>query len=168
MKTALHLLTLAAFLTSALPVQAAKFSYPSEDKEWFTVDIPASWKPEIDDDGTLEANAPEDDAYLAFWTLEGEDDIKTLDDDIESWMKDELKDIKMGEKPTEKTINGIEFMMFAGAAKSKEDNEDVAFEIFLFSPKKGKLGVFYCQYDPKAPDSIKGLIKIVESMELKK
>jgi len=168
MKTALHLLTLAAFLTSALPVQAAKFSYPSEDKEWFTVDIPASWKPEVDDDGTLEAESPDDDAYLAFWTLEGEDDIKTLDDDIESWMKEELKNIKMDDKSTEKSINGIDFMMFNGTAKSKEDNSDVAFEIFLFSPKKGKLGVFYCQYDPAAPDSIKALIKIVESMQLKK
>jgi hypothetical protein len=167
MHTFIRTFAAAACLFAALPVNAARFSYPSEEKEWFTVDIPAAWKPEVDDDGTLEAESPDEDAYLAFWTLESEDEIKTLDKDIEKWMKGDLKKIKMGEKSIEKKINGIEFTIFNGTAISKEDDSKVAFEIFLFSPKAGKLGVFYCQYDPEAPDSIKSLIKIVESIQKK-
>lgn len=166
MKIALRLTLLAAFLLAALPAQAAKFSYPSEDKEWFTVDIPQTWKPEVDDDGTLEATAPEGDGYLAFWTLESEDEIKTLDKDIEKWMKGDLKKIEMSDKSTDKEINGIKFTMFNGTAVTKEDNSKIGFEIFLFSPKAGKLGVFYCQYGEDK--EIKALIKIVESIQLKK
>jgi hypothetical protein len=166
MKTALHLSILAAFLCAALPAKAAKFSYPDEDKEWFTVDIPASWKPEVDDDGTLEATAPEGDGYLAFWTLESEDEIKTLDKDIEKWMKGDLKKIEMSDKSLDKEINGVKFTIFNGTAVTKEDNSKIAFEIFLFSPKAGKLGVFYCQYGEE--NEVKALIKIVESLQLKK
>jgi len=168
MNRSLRLLTLAALLLTALPSDAAKFSYPSEDKEWFTVDIPQNWKPEIAEDGTLEATSPEDDAYLAFWVLEKKADINSFGDDLEAWLKQDLKKIKLNDKPLEKTVNGIEFSIFNGTAVVKEDNSEVAFEVFLFAPKKGKLGVFYCQYSPDAPGSIKKLIKIVESMELKK
>lgn len=168
MNNALRLTAFAACLLTTFPIQAARFSYPSEDKEWFTVDIPASWKPEIDDDGTLSASSPDDDAYLAFWTVETKDDINSLGDDIEEWMKDDLKKIKIDEKPIEKSVNGIEFTIFNGTAVKKDGNEKVGFEIFLFSPKKGKVGVFYCEYGEDAPDSVKQLIKIVESIQLKK
>jgi hypothetical protein len=167
MRTVVRHIALAACLFATLPVHAAKFSYPSEDKEWFTVDIPQTWKPEVDSDGTLEATEPDDEAYLAFWTLESEEEIKTLDKDIEKWMKGDLKKIQMSDKSLDKEINGIKFTIFNGTAVAKEDNEALAFEIFLFSPKPGKLGVFYCQYGQKVPDAVKGLIKIVESIHLK-
>lgn len=168
MKNIVRIIALAACMQLTLPANAAKFSYPSEDKEWFTVDIPAAWKPEIDEDGTLEAVTPDDDAYLAFWVIESEDEIESLDDDLEKWMKEDLKKIALNDKTLEKTVNGIEFTIFNGTAVNKEDDTAVGFEIFLFSPKKGKVGVFYCQYDSDAPAAIKGLIKVVESIQLTK
>jgi hypothetical protein len=159
------LLVTTVFL-AVVPTQAAKFSYPSEDKEWFTVDIPASWKPEVGDDESLEATSPDEDAYLAFWVLKNAKEIDHLDKDIEELVADSVKDLKLNDKPTEKKVNGIDFMMFAGTGKEKEDGSDVGVEIFLFSPKPGKVGVFFCQYSAKAPDAIKGLVKIVESIQL--
>ena len=63
--------------------------------------------------------------------------------------------------------NGIDFTIFQGTGKDAEDNSKVGFEIFLFSPKKGKLGIFYCQYSDEADAKvIQSLIKIVESIRL--
>ncbi len=168
MKLSLRLLTLATAFLLSVPAFAAKFSYPDEDKEWFTVDIPASWKPEVADDGTLEATSPDEDAYLAFWTLENEKEIESLGDDLEEWLKESVKKLKVNEKPLEKTINGIDFTIFNGTGIDTEDDSKIGLEIFLFSPKKGKLGIFYCQYAQKAPAAVKGLIKVVESIQLTK
>ena len=167
MKYTLRFLALATIcLLSVLPAQAAKFSYPSEDKEWFTVDIPASWKPEVGDDESLEATSPDEDAYLAFWVLKNAKEVDHLDKDIDEIVKDSVKDLKLGEKPTEKKVNGIDFVMFSGTGKDKDSGDAVGVEIFLFAPKPGKVGVFYCQYSPDKADSIKGLVKIVESLKL--
>jgi hypothetical protein len=167
MKHCIALLTLVAFFSSTLPASAALFAYPSEDKAWFIVDIPAAWKPVIDDDQTLEATSPDEDAYLAFWVLKGKTEIAGLEKDIDDTLKELVKGPKLtSDKPTKKTINGIEFTMFAGTGKDSEDDSPLGFEIFLFSPQPGKLGIFYCQYDAKAPKPvIASLIKVVESIQ---
>lgn len=168
MKIALRVLALAACLLPCSPAFAAAFSYPSEENEWFTVNIPASWKPEInDEDKSLEATSPEGDAYLAFWVLKNKKEIANIGDDLESLLEDNIKKPKLNDKPIEKTVNGIDFTIFQGTGKDAEDDSKVGFEIFLFSPKPGKLGIFFCQYGEDADEKvIKGLIKIVESIRL--
>jgi hypothetical protein len=170
MKAALRLLALAACLLPASPSFAAKFSYHDEENEWFTVNIPATWKPEInDEDKSLEANSPEADAYLAFWVLKNKKEIENIGDDLDELLKDNIKKPKLKDKPLEKTVNGIEFTIFQGSGKDADDGTNVGFEIFLFAPKEGKLGIFYCQYNEDAPaDVIQSLIKIVESIQLTK
>lgn len=167
MKLALRLLTVAACLLTAVSAHAKKFSWPNADKEVFSVDIPADWKPEVGEDESLEATSPDEEAYLAFWVLKGGKEVEGLEKELDELLKDSVTDLKLNEKPTVKKVNGIEFTMFAGKALDKEDKSKVGVEIFLFSPKPGTLGVFYCQYGEKAPDAINGLIKIVESIKLK-
>ena len=170
MKLSLLLLTLAGCLLTASPSFAAKFSYPDEENEWFTVDIPATWKPEInDEDKSLEATSPEEDAYLAFWVLKSKKEIENIDKDLEELLKDNIKKPKIEDKPLEKEINGIAFTIFKGSGIDAEDKSKVGFEIFLFSPKEGKLGIFFCQYPADGDKKLIGsLVKIVESIKLTK
>jgi hypothetical protein len=167
MKIAIRLLTLAVCLITALSAHAKRFSYPSAAKEWFSVEIPDDWKPKVDDEETLEATSPDEEAYLAFWVLKGSKEVKGLEKELDDLLKESVTDLKLNEKPTEKTINDIKFTIFAGTAIDKEDKSKVGVEIFLFSPKPGTLGIFYCSYGAKAPGAIKGLVKIVESIKLK-
>ena len=80
MKLTVRFLAIAACLfTAVTAADAKKFSYPSVDKEWFSVDIPADWNPEVDDEESLEATSPDEEAYLAFWVLKGAKEIKGLE-----------------------------------------------------------------------------------------
>ena len=167
MKLAIRFLTLAVCLFTALSAHAKRFSYPSAAKEWFSVEIPEDWKPKVDDEETLEATSPDEEAYLAFWVLKGAKEVKGLEKELDDLLKESVTDLKLNETPTEKTINGIKFTMFAGTGIDKEDKTKVGVEVFMFSPKPGTLGIFYCQYGIKAPDAIKGLVKIVESIKKK-
>ena len=158
---------LALFLFAA-PAFAEKFSYPDEDKPLFSIDVPKTWKPKVSKDETLEATSPDKEAYIAFWTMENAKEIASLGKDLGDLLKESVTKLKLPDKPTQKTINGITFTIFQGTGVDKEDNSDVGVEIFLFSPKKGMLGLFYCQYGQKAPEAINGLVKIVESIQLTK
>jgi hypothetical protein len=167
MKLSIPFLALAICLLTALSADAKRFSYPSTAKEMFSVEIPDNWKPEVDDEETLEATSPDEEAYLAFWVLKGAKEVKGLTKEMNDLLDESVTDLKLNEKPTEKTINGIKFTIFEGTAIDKEDKTKVGVEVFMFSPKPGTLGIFYCQYGIKAPDAIKGLVKIVESIKLK-
>ena len=170
MKSLCSFFALTALFLSTLPASGAKFSYPTEEKPWFTVEIPATWKPALSDDESLEASSPEEDAYLRFWVLRGKKEIPGLEKDIGGLLKDMVKSPKLiSDKPTKKSVNGIEFTTFAGTGKDTEDGKPLGFEIFLFSPQSGKLGIFYCQYAADAPKSvIANMIKIVESIQVAK
>jgi hypothetical protein len=170
MKNIRKIIACTALLISVLPALGATFSYPSEEKPWFTVDIPATWKPALAEDESLEATSPEEDAYLTFWVLKGKKEIVGLEKDIAELLKELVKNPKLlSDKPGKKTVNGIEFTTFGGTGKDTEDGSDLGFEIFLFSPQPGKLGIFYCQYAAKAPKPvIQSLIKVVDSIKLAK
>lgn len=167
MKLSIPFLALVISLVTALSADAKRFSYPSAAKEWFSIEIPDTWRPKVDDEETLEATSPDEEAYLAFWVLKGAKEVKGLTKEMDDLLKESVTDLKLEDKPTEKTINGIEFTIFAGTALDKEDKSKVGVEVFMFSPKPGTLGIFYCQYGVKAPEAIKGLVKIVESIKLK-
>lgn len=165
MKLTLRLLVLTACFLTAISAHAKKFSYPNADKEIFSVDIPADWKPKVDDDESLEATSPDEEAYLAFWVLKGAKEIKGLEKELDELLKDSVTDLDLDEKPIVKEINGFKFTIFTGHGIDKEDKSKVGVEVFMFSPKPGMLGIFYCQYGVKAPDAINGLVKIVESIK---
>ncbi len=167
MKLLLRLFVVAACFVAALPTHAKKFSYPSADKEIFSIDIPGDWKPKLDADESLEATSPDAEAYLAFWVLKGTKEIKNVQKEVDDLVKESVTNLKLDDKVVEKEINGIKFSIFVGQGIDKEDKSKVGVEIFLFSPKPGVLGIFYCQYGIKAPAAINGLIKIVESIKLK-
>jgi hypothetical protein len=163
-----HLLTVLAFtLLTSVSVHAATYSYPTAADAWFTIEIPDAWHPKVEDE-TLEATAPKDAAYLAFWVLKNKSDFKDLEKDIDDILKDSVVDAKIGPQST-KTINGIEFMIFEGKGKDRKEKTPVSFEVWMFAPKPGKVGVLYVDYDSDASeDLVKNLVGVVTSIKLKK
>ena len=153
-------------LLASVSVHAATYSYPSEKDAWFTMDIPDAWNPKVTD-GTLEATAPKDAAYVAFWVLKDEVDFKNLEKDLDEVLKDSVVEPKVG-KPAVKKINGIEFTRFVGTGKDRKEKTPVTFEVWMFAPKEGKAGVLYFDYDTDAtPEMIKGLAAMIDSIKKK-
>ncbi|MEP6669822.1 MAG: hypothetical protein ABJF10_11750 [Chthoniobacter sp.] len=154
-------------LLASVSVRAATYSYPSEKDAWFTLEISDAWHPKVTD-GTLEASAPKDAAYVAFWVLKDEVDFKNLEKDLDEVLKDSVIEPKVGE-PAVKKINGIEFTRFVGTGKDRKEKTPVTFEVWMFAPKEGKAGVLYFDYDSDAtPDMIKSLAAMIDSIKLKK
>jgi hypothetical protein len=142
-------------------------AFPSEAKALFTLDIPEAWHPKVSD-GTLEASAPKDAAYVAVWTVKSDKELKNLDKDIDDILKDSVVEPKMGE-PTTKTVNGIEFMRAVGTGKDRKEKTPVTFEVWMFLVKPEQLAVLYFDYDTDAtPDMIKTLGGMVGSIKLAK
>jgi hypothetical protein len=163
-----HLLAIIALtLVTSVIGHAANYSYPSESDTWFTFELPDAWHPKVTD-GTLEATAPHDAAYVAFWVLKNDVDFKNLEKDLDDILKDSVVQPKVGE-PVVKTINGIEFTRFLGTGKDRKEKTPVTFEVWMFSPKEGKAGILYFDYDTDAtPEMIKRLAAMVDSIKLKK
>lgn len=165
----LSLLALAA-LTFAFTVSAhaGTFYYPTKDAPWFTVDIPDGWHPKIEDE-TLEASAPDNVAYLAFWVLKDKADFANVDKDIADILKDSVTDIKATGEAKEKEVSGIKFTTLDGTGKDKKEKTDVSFEVWMFAPQPGKVGLLYFDRDTTASADIQKALKdIVASIKLKK
>jgi hypothetical protein len=155
------------FLAS-LAAHADTYSYPSESDAWFTFDIPGEWHPKVED-GTLEATAPHDAAYVAFWVLKDKTDFENLDKDVGDILKDSVTDTKITLPLAEKEVNGVKFMREQGTGKDVKEKTDVTFEVWMFAPQPGKVGVLYVDYDSDAtPEVIKGLSGIIATLKLKK
>ncbi len=168
MKITRLLVTVALALLANVYVHAATYSYPSEADAWFSFELPDAWNPKIDD-ATLEATAPDDAAYVAFWVLKDKSDFKNLDKDLDEILKDSVTNVKMTTEATKKEINGIEFLTYQGTGKDRKEKTPVTFEVWMFAPKPGKVGFLYFDRDTDAPASVmKSLKRMVESIKLKK
>ena len=163
-----HILAILALtLITSVTTHATTFFYPSQTDAWFSIEIPEAWHPKVDDE-TLEATAPKDAAYLAFWVLKNKSDFKDLDKDIDDILKDSVVDAKIGPQST-KTINGIEFLIFEGKGKDRKEKTPVSFEVWMFAPKPGKVGVLYVDYDSDASEElVKNLVNVVTSIKINK
>src|SRR6202011_2523189 len=94
---------LAVALFTSVSLHAATYSYPSEADAWFTFELPDAWNPKIED-AALEATAPSDGAYVAFWVLKDRADFKNLDKDLGEILKNSVTDVMMTTKPTKREI----------------------------------------------------------------
>jgi hypothetical protein len=167
MKTSCLLAIAVLTLLTSVTAYCGPVAFPSEAKALFTLDIPAAWHPKVAD-GTLEATAPKDAAYVAVWTVKTEREFKDLDKDIDAILKDSVVEAKMGE-PTTKTVNGIEFLRAVGTGKDRKEKTPVTFEVWMFLVKPQQLAVVYFDYDTDAtPDMITTLGGMVGSIKLKK
>lgn len=149
--------------------EAVTFYYPKQDAALFTMEVPDTWKPEVLDDGSLEANAPDEKGYMCAWILKSDADYEKLGSDLNELLEPYLKDIKVGDKA--ETIKGenTEFEVFSGSGKDKEDGSAQQFEVFLFKITEGQVGVFFVQYAADAPEDTTGaLISIAKSIKLSK
>lgn len=160
---------MAALLFSAGMSEATTFYYPKQDAALFSMEVPDAWKPDVLDDGSLEAHAPDEKGYMCSWILKSDSDYEALESDIADLLKPYLKDIKVGEEG--KTVKGenMEFFVYSGSGKDKEDDSAQQFEVFLFKIAEGQVGVFFVQYAADAPDATTGaLISIAKSIKLSK
>lgn len=148
--------------------QAATFYYPKQEGALFSIQVPDDWKPEILEDGSLEAYSPDEKGYINAWILKSKEDYENLEKDINDLLEPWLKDVKLsGKSETIKSENDTEFEVFSGTGKDKEDGSAQGFEIFLFKITEGQVGVFFVQYSEDAPkDTVDALIKIAKSIKI--
>ena len=168
MKITPFLAAVALTFVASVSAYCDTYSYPSEKDAWFSFDIPGAWHPKVED-GTLEATAPHDAAYVAFWVLKDKSDVASVDKDIDDILKDSVTDIKTTIPLGKKEVNGIEFMRAQGTGKDVKEKTPVTFEVWMFSPQPGKVGVLYVDYDSDASQEvIKSLASIIDTLKLKK
>jgi hypothetical protein len=157
----------AALLLSAGMSEAVTFYYPKQDAALFTMDVPDTWKPEVLDDGSLEANSPDEKGYMCAWILKSNADYEKLESDLSDLLEPYLKDIKVGEEGEAVKGENVEFQVFSGTGKDKEDGSAENFEVFLFKIAEGQVGVFFVQYAADAPaDTTGALVAIAKSIKL--
>lgn len=146
---------------------AATFYYPKQESALFSIEVPDDWKPEVLDDGSLEAYSPDDKGYLNSWILKDREDFDSLDKDLNDLLEPWLKNIKLsGDAETIKSEH-TEFQVYSGTGTDKEDGSSQGFEIFLFKITDGQVGVFFIQYAADAPkETIDELVAVAKSIKL--
>ena len=116
----------------------------------------------------MEATAPHNLAYVAFWVLRDKSDFKNVDKDLEEILKDSVTDPVLVKEGVKKEINGIQFLVYVGTGKDRKEKTPVKFDVWLFAPKPGKVGVLYFDRDADASDATKNSLKqMVDSIKLK-
>ena len=161
-----HRIVLFALLAAAAAgARAETFYYPNAESPVFSVDIPNDWKPKENMQGRIEAGSPEDDAYVALWVLKGKSAMDELGEEVREITESTLRDIRLSGKETRTEVNGMDVLFFEGAGVDKEDGDKVHFEICLFTPAPGTLGVVYFEYDDDAAEKrIPQMTKVVKSI----
>ena len=160
---------LMALFFSVGVTEAVTFSYPKSGEALFTMDVPDTWKPEVLDDGSLEAYSPDDKGYMCVWILKSEKDFDSLESDLSELLDPYLKDIKTSEEGETVKGENTEFLVFSGSGKDKEEGTAQNFEVFLFKIAKGQVGVFFVQYAADAPEeTTAALVGIARSIKLSK
>lgn len=157
-----------ALSVAAAPLFANTLSVPA-DEPAFTVDIPADWKPKVDKaDKSVEATEPGDHVYMCGWVVPDKTDISEVASDLDGILKDSMKSID--EKKKEETIenNGIKFNVVEGSGIDKREGSKVEFFVAFFKAGKGKIGVYYVDYDADAPaKTMETIISIMNSIKVK-
>jgi hypothetical protein len=158
---------MAALFLSVGRTEAAKFYYPQQEGALFSMEVPDSWKPETLDDGSLEATSPDDKGYMCVWILKSKKDFDSLESDLSALVDPYLRDVKIAEKAETVKGENVEFQVYGGAGKDKEDGSSQKFEVFLFRVAEGQVGVFFVQYAGDAPENTtEVLINIAKSIKL--
>ena len=153
------------FCLAAAPAFSKDFKFPKEDS-LFTITIPDSWEPEFDDEGTLEGEDKDGNAYIAVWEEDTETELSKVAEDLNDMLKEYAKDIKLVGKPEQYTLSGMPGLIFVGTAKDKDDDSEIGFEAIVLVPKKDNAAVIYYDYAKDAPESVaKRLVKILESVK---
>jgi hypothetical protein len=163
------ILLLALLGLSLSTAYAEDFKFPEEGKTLLTVSIPDSWDPEFDDDGTLEAEDDDENAYLAIWEEDTTAELSKVAEDIDEILNEYAKDVKVTGKPEPYNNLGVPGLLIKGTAKDKDDNSGVGFEAIILPIDKDSAAIIYFDYAQDSPESVvKSLVKILESIKLVK
>ncbi len=162
----------AAALAFALPARADTMSVPTAASPAYTFDVPSTWKPKADTgDESVEANAPNNAAYLSAWMVKtsDKDGDQALAKDMETTLKDAMKSVDPGSSQTVIDVNGTSVIVVKGSGVDKRAGTKVQFRVAIFSAGADKVGIVYADYDNDAPDeAMKELQGIIGSIKVKK
>lgn len=165
-------LLIATFLGLALPARGETMSVPSKEKPAFTMEVPADWKPTGDaNDGSVEATAPGDHAYLSAWTVNAadEDAVESAAKDLKETLKDSMKSVDPEASRSVIEVNGRKITVVKGSGLDKREGSKVQFRVAIFTTGTGQVGIVYVDYDNDAPEvTIKALQGILESIKVAK
>jgi hypothetical protein len=165
-------LLIASVLGLALPARGNTMSVPNKEKPVFTIDVPSSWKPIGDaKDGSVDATAPGDVAYLSAWTVNTADGdaVESAAKDLKETLKDSMKSLDPEASRSKIQVNGREITVVKGSGVDKREGSKVQFRVAIFATGLGAIGIVYTDYDDDAPDdTIKALQGIIESIKVAK
>jgi hypothetical protein len=165
-------LLIASVLGLALPARGDTMSVPSKEKPVFTIDVPSKWKPIGDaKDGSVEATAPGDIAYLSAWTVNTADDdaVESAAKDLKATLKDSMKSLDPEASRSKIKVNGRDITVVKGSGVDKREGSKVQFRVAIFATGLGAIGIVYTDYDDDAPDeTMKALQGIIESIKVAK
>lgn len=160
------LLLLAFVALGFSPAFSKDFKFPKKGDALFTISIPDGWNPEFDDEGTLEAEDKEEDAYIAVWEEETETELAKIAGDIDDILNEYAKDVKVAGKPEPYKLAGMEGLWIKGTAKDKEDGSGIGFEAIVLVVDKDSAAVIYFDYSQDAPEKVaKQLVNILKSVK---
>ena len=151
------------------PARAETMSVPSKEKPEYTFEVPADWKPKGDTaDESVEANSPDNHAYLMAWIVKG-DDLKALTKDLETTLADSMKSVDPDVKEKEIEQHGTKFIALSGSGVDKREGSKVKFLVAIFPVGDGQAGIVYADYDAEAPATTMQVLEgILTSIKVKK
>ncbi len=170
-KTIAQITLVAGVLALGLSARADTMSVPSKEKPAFTFDVPSGWKPKADvEDESVEATAPDDHAYLSAWVAKGSD-AKGIAKDMETTLKDALKNIDKETSEQMIEVNGVKVMVVKGSGVDKRAGNKVQYRVAIFPVGGENVGIVYSDYDNDAPESamkeLQGIISSIKVMAKK-
>lgn len=165
MKTSIVLSAIAlVFCFSAASAKDLKF--PKKGDPLFSISIPDDWNPKFDDEGTLEAQHPDELSYIAVWEEDSNVELAKVAEDVDDVLNEYAKDVKVEGKPVPYNNLGVPGLIIKGTAKDKEDGEAIGFEVIILAVDKDSAAVIYFDYPADAPEVVaKNLVKILESIK---
>ncbi len=153
-------------LALALPAPAANIAFPEEGDPIVTLNVPDGWEPEYSDDGTLEAADTDDEAYLALWHLESDQDVSTLEKDIDELTNEYAKDVKIAGEAEKVDLNGMPGVLVKAVGKDKENSREIGIQVVLLNPGTPTAMVLYLSYYTDAKkEVVDALNKVISTVK---
>ena len=165
MKSPLFFLIL--LLLSVAPIHAGNARLPSNGAMKLSMTIPDGWTTEVDDEGVLNAESPDEELGLSAWALD-KADIENLKDaahGLERILGDCATQIRVAGAPHHGQVGNVRTVLFEGTGIDTDDKSPVRFRALLLFGGPGGVTVLYLAADIKAaPQRLAVIDQIVRSV----
>ena len=153
-----------ALITTTLAVDK---TFPEEGGQKFTVTVPDNWVCEVDSDGVLTAESPDEDVALVAWAADDAEmaDFKNPAPNLDHILRDCVKGIRLKGEPKKMMVGKSHAWVFEGAGTDVDDSTPVLFQAMILVTGPTDATVLCLEADRKAKAThIAGMDKILASV----